>query len=79
MSNQEKFKQVVAECLQIDPEQVRPSLSQDNVETWDSVAMVTLISEIENAFGVSFEITEMLSFKTVGLIAELLKEKGVDL
>jgi acyl carrier protein len=79
MSNQEKFKQIIAECLRIDPEQVKPSLSQDHVDDWDSVTMVTLISEIETAFNVTFDVHEMLNFKTIGLITELLKEKGVDL
>lgn len=79
MSNLDKLKQVIADCLQISVNRVTPSLSQDDIADWDSMAMVNLISEIETVFNVSFDINDMLSFKSVGLIIELLKEKGIEL
>ena len=46
-----------------------------NVDGWDSVAQVMLITSIEKEFGVKFASREVVGFKTVGGIADILLRK----
>jgi acyl carrier protein len=55
-----RFRQVVTEALQIGAHQYQPSLSLGDIEEWDSVAHLELISAIETAFGLRFSADEML-------------------
>jgi acyl carrier protein len=76
-SNLEKLRHLFADCLELPVGQITPSLSQDQLPSWDSVATVTLIAEIEEVFGVSFEVDEMLELTSLDQIIKILKEKEV--
>ena len=56
------------------PEQIRDA-SQDSVETWDSVAAITLMNLIEEAFGVEMDFGDVAELTTFTQIAEYLKGK----
>lgn len=47
----------------------------DDVEGWDSLTHVQLISEIERSFGIKFSLREMLSWKTVGKMIDCIEKK----
>lgn len=47
----------------------------DDVEGWDSLTHVVLISEIEKHFGIKFSIREMLSWRTVGKMIDCIIKK----
>jgi acyl carrier protein len=49
-----------------------------NVPAWDSLNHVTLILELEGAFGVSFAAEEALGMTDVGAIKRVLRTHGVD-
>jgi len=49
--------------------------SANDVDGWDSVARVMLITSIEKAFGVKFSSREVVGFKTVGDIVDILSRK----
>jgi acyl carrier protein len=76
-SNFEKLRHLCAECLQIPVGQVTYSLSQDQIPSWDSVATAILIPELEEVFGVSFDIDEILELTSIDEIIKVLKDKGV--
>ena len=78
MSNSLKLKTILSAHLHIPVDQLSDSLSQDDVDTWDSITMVNLIAEIEETFTISFDITDILSFKNVGLITSIVRENGID-
>ena len=44
---------------------------------WDSVAHLALLLAVERAFGVAFASAEMVSMRTVGEMAAVLRGKGV--
>ena len=73
----DKLREVMASCLQVDVSQVTEDLSQSDVPGWDSLAMMNLIAELEVEFDVSFEVAEIIQFKTVKLIMEVMKSKGI--
>ena len=49
--------------------------SAATVPGWDSLTHVTLISEIEQHFGIKFSLREMLSWKTVGKMIDCIAKK----
>ena len=76
-SNLMKLKEVFASCLQIPVSRVTDSLSQDQLTTWDSVATAMLVPEIEEVFGVTFDIDEILELTSLRQVVEILSAKGV--
>lgn len=56
------------------PEQLRTA-SQDSVETWDSVAAITLMNLIEEAFGIEMDFGDVAELTTFSQIADYIKGK----
>ncbi|MGH9433096.1 MAG: acyl carrier protein [Terriglobia bacterium] len=55
-------------------EQAIPSAILETVEGWDSVATITLVTVIEEEFGVQFEPDALEHFVSFGSILDYLKE-----
>jgi acyl carrier protein len=50
--------------------------SAKDVEEWDSVMHVSLIVNVEKAFGVRFSSSEVAKLQNVGELADLIESKG---
>ena len=48
----------------------------DDVEDWDSLRHITLISAVEKAFGMKFAMKEVLEMENVGDMADILVERA---
>jgi acyl carrier protein len=77
-NNLEKLRNLFADCLELPIDQITPSLSQNQLPSWDSIATVTLVAELEEVFGVSFEVDEMLELTSLDRTINILREKGVE-
>jgi acyl carrier protein len=53
------------------------SASQESVETWDSVAAITLLNLIEEEFGIEMDLDRAAELTSFPKILEYLKERGV--
>lgn len=51
--------------------------SQDSVETWDSVAAITLLNLIEEEFGIEMDLDHAAELTSFSKILNYLKERGV--
>lgn len=71
------LRDVVADVLEISPEEVRPDLSSASVETWDSFRHLQLMLAIESEFGVQFDPQQIPDLTTVARIEAALEQKGV--
>jgi acyl carrier protein len=63
-----RVREVVAEVLDLPPDQVGPELSAGTSNSWTSLNHLMLISQLENEFGVVFsnqEIKELTSFRAI--------------
>lgn len=58
--DERRFRAVVVQSLQITEGQFRPDLKLGDIDEWDSVAHLVLVSEIEEAFGVRFKAEEIV-------------------
>ena len=68
---QEIFKEIVDE---VDIELTESSTAND-IEEWDSITHIEIISEIEEQFNVGFKISEIEKLKNVGDILSLIESK----
>lgn len=73
MSNEEKME-YIAESLEMEVEELTPDTVLEDLETWDSVAVLSVISIINENFGRYPNAKEILSYKTVGDLMAVFEE-----
>lgn len=54
---------------------VTPEMTSADIEDWDSLTHITLISAVEDEFGVKFGMKEVLSLNNVGELAAIVAER----
>jgi acyl carrier protein len=54
---------------------IYPEMSAKDVERWDSINHMLLISSIEKEFGIKFKLKELISMKNVGDLLSLIGQK----
>ena len=55
---------------------VTPATTADDIEDWDSLEHITLITAVEREFGMKFKVREISGMKNVGEMAEILLERA---
>jgi acyl carrier protein len=73
----DRITTVFADVLDVAAESLNDESSPDNTSNWDSVAAMSLVAAIEDAFGVEFSTKEIVSMRTIGLVRTVLRRKGV--
>ena len=78
MTNLEKYNQVFINVLNARPEELNAAFTFRDVPQWDSVAHLTLISELEDAFDVMFDSEDILHYGSYENGIAILGRYGVD-
>jgi acyl carrier protein len=60
-----KFRECIIKALKLRSEEYRPDLSIGDIEEWDSVAHLDLMSEIEQEFDVRFDLDEITTLTSI--------------
>ena len=47
-----------------------------DIDEWDSLTHITLISEVEDVFGIKFSMKDVLGMKNVGEMADIIAKNG---
>lgn len=47
-----------------------------DIEGWDSLTHITLISEVEDAFGIKFSMKQILGMQNVGEMVDIIRENA---
>ena len=68
-----RFRECVIKALKLRPGQYRPNLRMGDVDEWDSVAHLDLMSEMEREFGVQLNLDEMTTLTTLPDLLEWLE------
>jgi acyl carrier protein len=66
---------VFREVFDDDELQLRPEMTADDVDGWDSLAHIRLILSVQKAFGIKFSPIEMNRLKNVGDLIALTRDK----
>lgn len=74
MTNQEIFEKLNEIFSDVFDEEitVTAETTSADVEEWDSLTHITLISEVEEAFGFKFAMKDVLGMKNVGEMAAII-------
>jgi len=63
--DQVKFRECIVRALKLRGEEYRADLRIGDIEQWDSVAHLDLMSEIEQEFGVRFDLDEITTLTSL--------------
>jgi acyl carrier protein len=70
----ERLTEIFREVFENDELVISPQTTAKDIEGWDSLMHVTLIVNVENAFGVRFSSTKVAGLKNVGELVDLIAE-----
>ncbi|MDO4458922.1 MAG: acyl carrier protein [Clostridia bacterium] len=55
---------------------ITPKTTANDIEDWDSLEHITLISAVEREFGMKFKMGEISSMKNVGEMAQIIAQRA---
>ena len=64
MNNLEKYKKAFIESLSIEASVYNENIKYNEVPEWDSIGHMTLISELEETFNISFDTDDIVNFSS---------------
>ena len=76
MSNKEKFDKILMDNLKVTQDQL-PGLKYRGISTWDSMAHMDIVSELEETFRIRMENLDILKFSSYEKGLEILTEYGI--
>jgi len=77
MSNREKLQALIQDVFLLTPEEFRFDLKRSEVDTWDSLGVVSLAVGVQETFGYHFTPEEAVTIQGVSDVIELLERKGI--
>ena len=75
MEIETKLQEVFRDVFQDESLTILPEMTAGDVDKWDSITHLIMISKVEDVFNVSFRLKELIKLKNVGDLIALLKEK----
>ena len=69
-----KLKPIFNALFDIPVSSINAETSPDNVDKWDSMQQLNLVTSIEDEFGVQLEAEQVIEMQNFGLIVEVLFE-----
>lgn len=72
---EDKLREIMADILNVPPDEISSDTSADSVASWDSLAQINLASAIEEEFGISFSVQEIEAMKSYDDIVSTLSGK----
>ena len=77
MSQNEKYINSFIDALGIEKNIVNENLKYNEIPEWDSIGHMTLISNLEDAFEISFETDDIVDFSSFNKGKEILKKYNI--
>ena len=77
MNNREKLQDLLLDVLLLDPSEFRFDLRREEIETWDSMAVVAIAVGVEETFGYHFTPDEATSLTGIDDIVRILETREI--
>ena len=77
MTNREKLEDLLLDILLLDPSEFHFDLMRENIQTWDSLGVVSISVGVEETFGYHFSPQEAIRINGVNDIIRILESKGI--
>lgn len=68
--------ETVASFLKLTPSRLKPEHGVGDFPQWDSLAHISVLNEIEAAFGLSFDIEDIVSIQTIADMIDIVTERS---
>ena len=79
MNNSDPLLGLLTDFFNLPPDTHPQEITQEAVASWDSLAMVQLIADLQGTFSVEFDLDEIGSLRSYGEIHTALSRRGVAL
>ena len=79
MTNLEKYNRIFVDVLGVSESVLKDSFTFKDVPQWDSVAHLSLISELEDVFDVMFESEDILHYGSYENGKKILEKMGIEI
>ena len=77
MSNENKYKDIFIKSLAIDDKKFNEKIQYNEIPEWDSIGHMTLMSGLEEGFGITMETDDIVDFSSFKKGIEILKKYKV--
>ncbi len=77
MENRQKLRDLLMDVLLLSDQEFSFDLHREQVETWDSLAVVAIAAGIDETFGYHLSGDEAVSLAGVGDIVKILEREGI--
>ena len=74
MSNINKYKEIFIKSLSIDNKKFNENIKYNEIPEWDSIGHMTLMSGLEEGFGITMETDDIVDFSSFKKGIEILKK-----
>jgi acyl carrier protein len=71
----EKIKKILSTVLKHEKFEMKDELTATEVDGWDSLSHITIISEVEEEFKIKFKLKELNKLKNIGSLIEIIQSK----
>ena len=79
MSNSETYKKIFIEALNIPEEKFNTEIKYNEIPEWDSIGHMTLMSGLEEQFGISIETDDIVEFGSYKEGINILKKYNINI
>ena len=70
-----KLREILANALDIEPEELDDNASQKNISEWDSFALMAMVTGLEEEFKIDLTLEEIMEMKSLQKIKQILAKK----
>jgi len=78
MSNKEKYKKIFIESLDFNEKLFKEELKYQEIEEWDSIGHMGLVSALEDEFSITFETDDIIAYNSYKKGLEILKKYKIE-
>jgi acyl carrier protein len=77
MNDSDPLLRLLIDFFNLPPDTQSQEINQKSVSSWDSLAMVQLIADLQGTFSVEFDLDEIGALRSYEEIHRILSKKGV--
>ena len=77
MDNKKKYQDIFIKSLSIDIKKFNEKIKYNEISKWDSIGHMSLISALEEGFGITMDIDDIVDFSSFKKGFDIFKKYGI--
>ncbi|MFQ5717603.1 MAG: acyl carrier protein [Nitrospinales bacterium] len=70
-----KLRDILANAIDVEPDELTDESSPDTMPEWDSFAHLNMVAALEQEYGISLTLEEVIEMQTLSKIREVVSRK----